>query len=61
MNEPHKYTCAVCGGDFVTSRPQKEAEAELAEKFPGFAKDQCDEVCDECWKSLPCSVDGWKA
>lgn len=45
-----KYKCAICKEEFGTDWPEEEAEAELAENFPGYDKQDCDVVCDDCYK-----------
>ena len=49
-----RYTCAACGGEFLTAWSDAEADAEAATLFgkppddhTGFA-----EVCDDCFKLM---------
>jgi hypothetical protein len=49
--KPSEYRCAMCGTiyDFTDF----DAEAELAENFPGCSVEHCDIVCDDCFNGLP--------
>lgn len=47
------YKCAVCEGVFEEGWSDEEAVAELNKDFPGFTKDQCDIVCEDCYKNCP--------
>lgn len=47
-----KYTCTMCQQEFLKGWSDEEAKAELGENFPGFEPDECDVVCDDCYKSL---------
>lgn len=46
------YVCSVCKEEFEQGWSEEEAEAELAETFPGFNKSECDIVCDDCYKKM---------
>jgi len=46
------YTCAICGKEFSGGWSDEEATQELAEKFPGFDKEDCAVVCDDCFKEM---------
>lgn len=46
----NEFQCAVCGGIFEKAWSEEEAEAELKNDFPGFVKEECDTVCDDCYK-----------
>ena len=46
---PETYTCAACAGVFEKGWSDDEAEAELADAFPGFDTTECDLVCDDCY------------
>ena len=48
----NQFTCALCGGTFGNAWSDAEAAAELAESFPGFDTDECDVVCDDCYRRL---------
>lgn len=51
----HVFTCADCGGVFVSDRPDEDARAEFAKNFGGDLN-SCpggvDEVCDDCYKTM---------
>ena len=46
------FTCAICNGEFEKGWSEEEAEAELSKNFPGFNKEECDQVCDDCYKKF---------
>lgn len=52
MSQGKNYTCDMCGGTFEAVRPEGEALAELEEYFPGEKAEDCDQVCDDCWKKI---------
>ena len=43
-----KYTCAQCGGTFVSTWTDEEAQAEAALKFPGEKAKRI--VCEDCYR-----------
>jgi hypothetical protein len=43
------FICEVCGRKCSVVGPEAEAEAELAKNFPGFEKEDCGLVCDDCY------------
>lgn len=45
------YKCSVCGETYDKGWSDEEAEAELAENF-GVPKEDCDIVCDDCYKAM---------
>lgn len=47
-----KYTCAACKEEFDTGWIDEEATTELAQTFPGVAKEDCSLVCDDCYKKM---------
>lgn len=47
-----KYTCAVCKGEFESNWTEEEANAEKERDFGAVPLDQCDVVCDECYKQI---------
>jgi hypothetical protein len=51
-NMSDKYKCAVCDGIFTKGWTDEEAAAELGQKFPGVSTDNCDLVCDDCYKKM---------
>ncbi len=52
VSGPNQYRCAACGGIFHNDWSAKNAEAELSVKFPDFTPDDCDIVCDDCYKAM---------
>lgn len=46
------YECSVCHGVFEKTIPEAEAVVELNTLFPGFTPDDCDIVCDDCFKAF---------
>lgn len=47
-----QFRCAACGEVFDKAMSEEEAEAQLAEEFPGFDKSDCDLVCEDCYKLM---------
>lgn len=48
----NEYRCASCGETFEKGRSDDEAKEELSNTFPGWDEDDCDLVCDDCWKKM---------
>jgi DNA-directed RNA polymerase subunit RPC12/RpoP len=48
------YTCAGCGGTFLRTVGETDAEQEYRRMFPQSAETEADRelVCDECWKRM---------
>ena len=46
------YTCALCKGVFEFEWTDKEATQEMEENFPGIPKEECDIICDDCFKKV---------
>ena len=46
------YKCAMCGGVFEKGWTDEEAEQELQQNFQGITPDDCDIVCDDCYKIM---------
>lgn len=44
------YECAICGGVFEKGWSDEEADTELRELFDGAEPEECDLVCDVCFK-----------
>lgn len=46
-----EYTCEMCGGSFVSHRPDTDAEAEYSQDFGDH---DCPRaiICDVCYKTL---------
>ena len=47
-----EFKCVVCEGVFEKELTDKEAEKQLEKEFPGWTTDQCDLVCDDCFKKM---------
>ena len=45
---PEIYTCCHCGVVFETAWSEEDARAELEQRFPGVAVEDCHVVCDGC-------------
>ena len=50
-NKVSQFTCAVCKGVFEKGWSDEKAEAELDQTF-GVPTDECDLVCDDCYKEM---------
>lgn len=49
----HEYTCAHCGGHFVSELEQEDAHAESTALWGKRGDDTgMAEVCDDCWKAF---------
>lgn len=47
------FTCAHCGRTFDKEVPDEEALAEARSLFgQSLKKEECDVVCDDCWKLM---------
>lgn len=49
---PDEFRCAMCREVFYKGRPDGEAAAEHEERFPTISLDDCDLVCDDCFRKL---------
>ncbi len=49
---PDEFRCAMCREVFYKGRPDGEAAAEHEERFPTIPLDDCDLVCDDCFRKL---------
>ena len=48
-----EYTCEHCKGEFVSDRPEGEAEEELQDLFGATLEEtDCGIICDECFRKL---------
>jgi len=45
------FKCALCQEEFESAWTEEEALAELKKTFD-IPKEECDVVCDECYKKL---------
>lgn len=50
--KPNEYQCAMCRCVFEYGWSDEEATTELANNFPGFEKDDCDVICDDCYQGM---------
>lgn len=50
--KPNEFRCAICGGVFTKGWTDEEALAEMNRDFPDFVAEQCDVVCDECYRDI---------
>lgn len=48
----NQFKCAICEQTFDKDWTDKEAEAELMEHFGNYSKEDCDIVCDDCYKRM---------
>lgn len=48
----NQYECAVCRGIFDKGWSDEEAKEELQQEFPGYSVDDCDIVCENCYKLM---------
>lgn len=48
----NQYQCWKCKGVFEKGWSDEEAEAERAANWPRFSQDDCDVVCDDCYKAF---------
>lgn len=46
------YVCAVCQQTFEEDWTEEEALAELQENFGNYTPEECDIVCDDCYKKI---------
>lgn len=46
------FTCAVCRETFEKGWSDEEAREELGETFPDFEPQDCELVCDDCYKRM---------
>ena len=51
MND-NEYKCAMCKGIFEKEWSDEEAEAELESTFKGTPTEDCELVCDDCYKKF---------
>jgi len=50
LHKGREFRCAWCKGVFVSKASEEEAVAELEQNFKGFAPEDCDVVCDVCYR-----------
>lgn len=47
-----KYICTICRKEFESSWSDEEAVDELSQTFPGYSKEDCAVVCEDCYKKM---------
>lgn len=47
-----EFKCVMCKGVFNKEQTDEDAEDELKRNFPGFDKEDCEIVCDDCYKKI---------
>ncbi len=51
-----QFTCSMCGArhDLIRDETwsEEKAIAEMKDNFPGFAKEDCTVVCDDCYQRM---------
>ena len=50
--KPNEYRCAICGNVYEKGQSEEEAHAELESNFPDVSVEDCDVVCDDCYKKM---------
>ena len=50
--QPHQYRCACCHEVFDKGWSDEEAQKELGDNFPTVPVEECDLVCDDCYKKM---------
>ena len=48
----NQFKCAVCHKIFDKGLTDAEAEKQLEKEFPGQITEDCDLVCDDCYKKM---------
>lgn len=54
----NEFRCAICGGVFTKGWSEEEAIAEMKKDFPDFILEQCDVICDDCYREIMEEPDG---
>lgn len=47
-----EYQCTVCHEVFKKELTDEEAKEQLKDEFPGIEPEECDLVCDDCYKKM---------
>lgn len=47
-----EFKCEMCKKTFIKGLTDKEAEKQLDKEFPGLITEECDLVCDNCYKKM---------
>ena len=45
-----EYKCYICKGVFEKNITSEESQKRLELEFPGFTKDECEILCDDCYQ-----------
>ena len=48
----NEYKCAVCQNVYEKGQTDEEAQVELENNFGHFELEECDIVCDDCYKII---------
>jgi hypothetical protein len=56
-----EFTCAHCGGTFVSEWSEEDAQAELARAFAPEERVDLVEICDACWRAFRWADPGFDA
>ena len=48
----NEFQCAVCGKTFIKALSEEEALLELQDNFGECSTDNCDLVCNDCYKEM---------
>lgn len=46
------YRCSICGGIFEKGQSDEAATKERERDFQGFSAEECEVVCDDCYKDF---------
>ncbi len=52
IKKTESYKCAACGNTYVQDRTEEEVLKELKNNYPGLSVDDCEIVCDDCYKVI---------
>ena len=52
------FTCWLCQRTFPKGWGDDEALAELGENFPGTSVEECELVCDDCYRGIGLGLSG---
>ena len=48
----NKFKCYRCKNIFRKGLTDAEAEKQLEKEFPGYIAEECEVVCDNCYKEM---------
>jgi 5-methylcytosine-specific restriction endonuclease McrA len=52
IRKSRKYICFHCGGTFTADWTEEEALEELKRDYPGVSQENCEVICDDCYKQF---------